>query len=331
MAKTEEPMNKHPFISMLTTNRDLWCVPLQLDPLDPCWEEEWENASGIQKKNLARGWVWSTLSFHNAVDVLDEKLEFVQKIQSYLDPRFFSSAAHNVKWTSFSCLLGFDTVQDADEFDARSLSDMRFLHTYFFGSKSEQHASLLALQEMDENTCYGCYNAASRQAWRIYDNNPDELLSAACYVSYMAGRNSEEPGASLPLLAKITQALGVYDAHGVNQSNPLKESYPIDVLKSQVNALPPKIAATLLKQSVKNDIIVYDNAEYVAGGSFLIHQLKTSDPFGMLKEWIPEKKEAFTTAESIGLGALDALTLISEESVTPGTSSQLLSGMDINL
>lgn len=306
-------MSKNQFIEVLVSSEALWSPPHHLDPMDPKWEEAWSTASERQKQNLARGWVWSALTFETFLDVFDKKLDFTQKLQPYLDSPFFLPHIEEEQWAYFTCFLGYETKLVENKLSTGNLAEARLLSRLFFGDNHQQRKALLVLPTVDEKTCYGCYNAASTQAWRIAEHGSDDFIAAALYVSYTSGMNGEVPSQELPLLARVAQAIGSYGAYGVRQPNPLEKAFPFGTLKSEVQKMSPKTAAQLLSLIIENAVVNYDGDAYISSTSFLIHELGTTEPFTVLKEWIPSRSSVIDNAKNIGLTIEDTCALIAAE------------------
>lgn len=308
----------HPdIINDLLARNSLWSIPERIEPNHPSWQNAWNEADNLAKKNLARCWLWSTASFFRQrygdcrIDhftaLLDSSLEWVQTVQPYLDAEFFKDTENDVEWLLLKGFLGYSDVA-IDEHSVTLLSD------FFFGTPAQNVRALLDIGA-DPEVINGCGKAAIRQAWRIASRDITNigLVNAARQTTFFIGSIGALPEKDLAPHVQLCQNLGFHHIHINKELNDAVEASPAELL-TLVRLEPPSVAASLLLPSVSRHYTGKAGSDtYFDPRSFLIQPLGCRDVFEVLKKWIPSRTQMLEHSENIGLTVVEACTLIANE------------------
>lgn len=313
--------NKPSFLQQLSSSPILWQMPKPLRIEDPAWKATWENASDFERKNIARGWLWSAMTFDSFIESFDKHHEWVQTLQPYLDKEFFSNHLDIESWAYMALFMGHASIEEvADVLHESSIKAGLLMSKYFFGSQDERRTALLAVPSASEVSFYEMYTAGVRQAWKIADVSQFDwqhpLHLAARRVTELAGENFVLPSPDLPDRAKLYQVVAHYNRRSMLDDE-IENLLPQAELKARVQQEEPAFAASLLYESMKyHTFTAGDPPEmYLHRNSFLVDSVDKDEAYPVLMGWIPSRIDQLETAKAFGINAVEACLLIANEHV----------------
>lgn len=321
--------NKPSFLQQLTSASTLWVMPkpLRIESIE--WKDSWENASDFERKNIARGWIWSAVTFDSIIESIDTHLEWIQTLQPYLDIEFFSNHLDIESWAYMALFMGHASTEDVtDVLHESSIKAGLLMSKYFFGSQAEQREALLAVPSASGISFYAMYAAGVRQAWKIADmsqfDTQHPLHLAARHISEQAGENCAIPTSDLPARAKLYQIVANYKVHSTLDGN-IEGLLPRAELKKLVQQEEPEFAAGMLHDSLKRHSFTAGNPPevYVERHSFLVDSANQDGAYDVLMSWIPSAKSHLQAAKDLGVNAIDACAMIAATHVTAANINKL--------
>jgi hypothetical protein len=321
-------INRRKYITDLLSANDIWSIPTtglfgyggHLLPTltDAHWEHAFEDATTHQRKNLARGWIWSYTvknhvqqfdSYGKAEDwCLERCANWIKKIEPYV-----SEEAPTDDRNEYRLMCGFLLHRSGT-------TSATILKTLWFGTEDEKLSMLLSMADNPVTLRMAANSLSSHNRISEMVRFPGATQQHATMAAYVAMKTGASKNGTTPAVGEHFNHWHQFGRIMVDET----PTFPHEceaLIKSKrfLQEQPPGVAVPALTRFVHDELHGPRRMSEDSLGNLFWkpdgrgNDNMTATPENIyiaLAEWLPAHSLQWATAESLGLSVLEAGKII---------------------
>lgn len=314
------------FIAHLKQESTRWS-PYNDDWLSPDWFAGWDNATELEKVNLAHGWLWTLNNYLDNQPVTNDDVlrnawstlvPRMRSMQPYIRPDFITRQNLGERHEWFTLLLFTSRVNQH--------TDLSVGHQLWFGDETACREALITWASLPDkrDLLFQTGNLTSVLAWQLAnaEDAPARLAGYAAAASYFTGKDGLLPPDDACPAQLLWQHIGLHD----KQKNVLlvetQEAYRDALRDSNEDALLVALSL-ILPDALKlyDEKLIFCTDTYFASIATAGSTIEAST-FDLLRMFIPGKTSMWNMAEELGLTYQDACAMALQGG-QPGAAASL--------
>lgn len=321
-------------INQLTT---AWEPPPR--PSENGWLEGFDDASELQKKNIANSWMWSLNNEFITSDDACKTIFLVSyyrtyaKLGPYVDADKFRHHPYDGtfeavtqrespgRWNNMSAEIRDKFLAACEEVWFNPHADK--MKAYEKVLDAVHLADIHGKRQMDR-----FYPILMKEVWSMLDKGNvtgEDWQKIATYLTVRGALDGMNTGPCTQALAQLHQGRAWYMLALHAKYNNSMDITSVAQYKSVVHATNPRAAALSLRAIIAQAYVSNAEGEHCLRPNTTLNTANepSTDIYGMLREWLPTLTDYWNTAESLGITYHDALGYAAEGTVLDKPNASL--------